>query len=168
MILEFLRGKGTDHRGRSLSDVWKMSLDELETQHDYIQWMFPLKEPSRFVASAPVLSAQDCEVVGQDPEIRSNAIRSLRVMLAFYGLEPTRDSEGVRVLPLRQFSERAAIWLSPGNHNLLRITRILRSLRLLGLRVESEALFRCLESIYSRFKDVIGEESFAYWRDGAT
>lgn len=43
-IFDFFRLAGHDHRGRSLPAIRRFSLDELERQHDYIQWLFPLPE----------------------------------------------------------------------------------------------------------------------------
>jgi len=42
------------------------------------------------------------------------------------------------------FAERAKNWVTPGNHNHLRITRVLKSLRLLGLEPETAGFFECL------------------------
>jgi hypothetical protein len=43
-----------------------------------------------------------------------------------------------------RFLERSRNWLRPGNHNHLRLTRIMQSLWILGLRAEAKALQRCL------------------------
>ena len=42
------------------------------------------------------------------------------------------------------FPARSRVWLTPGNHNHLRLTRIMDSLSTLGLRAEALALQRCL------------------------
>ena len=41
-IVQFYRGNGRDHRGRSLAEIVAWSDAMLESVHDYIQWMFPL------------------------------------------------------------------------------------------------------------------------------
>ena len=46
------------------------------------------------------------------------------------------------------FDERSRVWLTSGNHNFLRISRILRSLSLLGHGKNASALLECLEGIY--------------------
>ena len=43
-----------------------------------------------------------------------------------------------------RFERRAADWLEPGNHNHLRLTRIMQSLASLGLAAEARGLQRCL------------------------
>ena len=48
-LLGFLIGAGTDAAGRNHADIIAMTDAELEQHHDYIQWLFPLPEPSRAV-----------------------------------------------------------------------------------------------------------------------
>ena len=45
-IVDFYAGVAPDHRGRSLAQLQSQSLSALETNHDYIQWLFPLPERS--------------------------------------------------------------------------------------------------------------------------
>ena len=111
-VLQFLNGTGTDHRGRSLDDILSMSDDQLEIRHDYIQWLFPLSEPSAAVPGSPVLSAADIETIRRDASAPNNLLRALDRMRLFYS--------------------RTSHWLTPGNHNHLRITRIISSLHKLG------------------------------------
>ena len=54
-LVEFYAGRGTDFAGRRIEDIWRMSLDELEYNHDYIQWLFPLRERSGVQPDVPVL-----------------------------------------------------------------------------------------------------------------
>jgi len=46
-------GIGTDHRGRYIQDIWNFDLETLEKEHDYIQWLSPLKEGSKYNKNAP-------------------------------------------------------------------------------------------------------------------
>jgi len=64
-----------------------------------------------------------------------------------------------------QFDQRVPeIWAYP-NHNWLRITRILRSLSVLGLENEAKSLYGQLEAIYSTRKFPVTAETFQYWTD---
>jgi hypothetical protein len=61
------------------------------------------------------------------------------------------------------FTSRAAdVWAAP-NHNWLRVTRILRSLTLLGLENEARALFKWLDETYGSRRFPITAETFRYW-----
>ncbi|MFM7524703.1 MAG: opioid growth factor receptor-related protein [Betaproteobacteria bacterium] len=45
-MVAFLEGSGTDTDSRRLSDIWQFDDDEIDYTHDFIQWMFPLREAS--------------------------------------------------------------------------------------------------------------------------
>ncbi len=67
------------------------------------------------------------------------------------------------MLPGPNFDRRAAdVWQAP-NHNWLRITRILRSLTLLGLADRARALYERLEAFYTRHQFPIDADTFGYW-----
>jgi len=142
-LVAFYEGTGTDDRGRRLDDIWTFSHDELEGVHDYIQWLFPLAERSAFNPDAPVLDAATIARFKSDATIRRNMQRSLAMMRGFY-----EDPE----------------WLSPGNHNYLRLTRILKSLSLVGLDGEARQLLAWLEEIYKTHAPVIGTRTLDFWR----
>ena len=67
--LDFYRGNGPDSEGRTLAEILAWSDDELEAVHDYIQWLFPLPEPSMFNADAPVLTPAEIAAARADASI---------------------------------------------------------------------------------------------------
>jgi hypothetical protein len=166
-LINFYAGGGSDNRGRMLSEIHRWSDEELERTHDYIQWLFPLSERSAFNMHAPILDAKVIQEFRARPELRENLRASFVRMLAFLGFRLLTD-EPLRVVPAADFGEQAQNWLTPGNHNHLRITRILKSLRILGLEEEATALFRCLEGLHGKESRTprprISEETFSYWR----
>ncbi len=193
-LTDFYNVKGTDGAGRLITGVWEFSLDERETVHDYIQWLFPLTEPSQFNPDAPLLTADDIE------NIRDTfVLYSYRKMLAFYGLqevlypagsfvikievEEFGDSEGFAhlqrivgrdaLVPLlgpnvnHLFEKRKKVWLTSGNHNFLRITRILKCLKLFGLHGQAVAFRDALTEIYLQHAHIIGPETYEFWYDAS-
>ena len=151
-ILDFYRG-GRDVRGRSLDQVLAWDDALLEMVHDYIQWLFPLPERSAFNADAPLLTSEDIAAFRNDPALRDRLRAAYHRMLRFYAL-PTDTAETF-----------AAQWLTPGNHNFLRITRILRCLRLLGLEAEARDFLNHLEALYTAGAGrIIGSRTLEYWR----
>jgi hypothetical protein len=88
-------------------------------------------------------------------------------MLAFYGLE-MRGTVSLSVTRASSFTERAENWVTPSNHNHLRITRILKSLRLLGLEAEAAAFFECLADIHhgeaQKAEPGISAETLTFWQ----
>lgn len=160
-LLAFYRGTGTDRAGRRLVAIWAFSHLQLEATHDYIQWLFPLPTRSAFDPSAPVLDARTRAAFAAEPGLRERLLRSLDVMLAFYGL--ARDGE--RVAPRPDFEARARHWLVAGDHNHRRLTRIVRALRLLGCETEADALRACLITIAAeRGATAVSPTTLAHWR----
>ena len=157
-ILRFLAGEGTDNRGRFLSNLWKKGNFFLETCHDYIQWMFPLNEESQHNSKAPVLTKEEIAFIQSNETIQRNMLKSLDVMLRFYGLE--RD--GKKFQRGKNFEKRRKWWITKNNHNFLRITRILKSLKLCGLDNYAWALFEELGQIYLEYP-IISDETLGHW-----
>jgi hypothetical protein len=161
-LVDFYRGQAADSEGRFLQDIWGWDDGELEAVHDFIQWLFPLPEPSRFNADAPLLEQEDITAFQNDKQLRANLRKSFERILTFLGLHQAENGE---VVEGENFATRAFdVWDSP-NHNWLRITRILRSLRLLGLATEGQLLYRRLEELYRSRRFPISADTFRYWTE---
>lgn len=163
-LIGFYRDGETDDRGRRLAEILTWGDERLEEVHDFIQWLFPLPERSGANPAAPVLDRETIEAFQTTPAMREGLRQAFERMLRFYGLR----WNGAGVERAENFQERAQNWLWPGNHNHLRLTRILRSTLLLGLEPESKALFQALNGIYREFPDRISSRTYAFWRDAAT
>jgi hypothetical protein len=147
-IIGFLSGESPDSEGRYLSEIQKWSDSRLESAHDFIQWMFPLIEPSRVNQDAPLLDRETIAEIRSRPELLDAVRASFRCMQNFY--------------------ERSLHWVTPGNHNHLRITRILTCLALLGLKTEAVEFFHFLERVYKqeqrRTPPGITHRSYDLWK----
>jgi hypothetical protein len=163
-LLGFYSGTGSDDRGRRLEDIWRFSHAELEVIHDFIQWLFPLAERSAYNPGAPVLDDATIERFATGATLRRNVERSLDVMLDFYGF--ARDGDRIDQAP--SFAERSANWLTPGNHNFLRLTRMLKSLTVLGLAPHARELLDRLEELYATHERVIGQRTMSFWRQAVS
>jgi hypothetical protein len=80
-------------------------------------------------------------------------------MLTFYGLQQSDCA----VVPSLTFPERSRNWLRPMNHNHLRLTRILRSLHLLGMTEESRALQAFLLQLAGDRPEAISPRTRHFW-----
>jgi hypothetical protein len=156
-IVSFYKGLTPDAFGRKITDIWAYSDQQLEDIHNYIQRLFPNRTPSAFV-NAPLLDDATVRAFLEDEELRQRLLASFDRILRFYGLQ----REGERVVRSSDFAVKARNWLTPYNHNFLRITRILLCLKELGLGVWADAFFRCLEEIHAEHPE-IGAETFHYW-----
>jgi hypothetical protein len=110
-VVGFLEGSGRDAAGRSIYEVLGYGLGPLESRHDFIQWLFPLPTPSRAVPGAPVLTPSDIETLRASRIAQTNLAAATATMTRFYAVTDH--------------------WLQADNHNHLRISRIIKSLRLL-------------------------------------
>jgi Opioid growth factor receptor (OGFr) conserved region len=166
-LTRFFAG-GADDGGRTFDEIVAWDDARLEMVHDYIQWLFPLPERSGANPWAPMLDAVTIAAIRRDAAMRGRLRAGFLRMLAFYGFAP----EGDRVVEGPRFAPAARNWLHAGNHNHLRLTRILRSLRVLGLEQESAALWEALRGLYEREKAAgrrtITAETFVFWRQAAT
>jgi hypothetical protein len=164
-LLAFYEGTGADHRGRRIGDILQFSLAELEEVHDYIQWLFPLNEPSAVMPKAPLVDAECIRAFTDDAKLTDTMRLSFETMLAFYGLKLDQTAAELVISKSADFVPRAENWLRLGDHNFLRLTRIMRSMSLLGQRPLALALLACLERIYDEGGSaVISASTLGYWR----
>jgi hypothetical protein len=143
-LTDFLLDDGCDASGRKHGEILELPDDSLEKLHDYIQWLFPLPEPSSAVPSAPVMTDEDIEALRASRLTRNRMLQAMERMLRFYSANNH--------------------WLRPHDHNHLRITRIIRSLRLL---VDDETANQFFSRIIKWVQDTkapISSTSLAYWR----
>jgi hypothetical protein len=165
-LIAFYSGDGTDDRGRTLAEIWAWDDEQLEYVHDYVQWLFPLAEASMFNSSAPILTADDIKQFRGNPELRCNLRKSFQRILSFYGFVLDETGAVAVISPGPEFSQHAMNWLTPNNHNFLRLTRIMKSMTLLGLPSCAQALLACLEDLYAgETGKSIGPRTMRYWRD---
>lgn len=128
-FIDFYENKAKDFKGRLLSDMWAYSNSQFEAFHDFIQYLFPLNEKSYHSTTAPVLSTEDIKQLRSSELAKNNMLKSLNKFRDFLGIGEERNSERIK------------FWCHPSNHNLLRITRAIRSLRLFGLEKEAKEFY---------------------------
>ena len=164
-ILLYYSKKGTDQSNRTIEDVWSFTNTKLEKVHDYIQWLFPTTVMSEHNEYAPVLTREDIRKFKNCISYRKNMLKSLDLMLNFYGLVRLPLNGKVLIQTSTNFKTRSKVWLTEDNHNFLRLSRIIRSLSELGMKANAEALYHCLkDKIYPDYKKVIKSSSLRYWK----
>ena len=161
-LVDFFGG-GVDDQGRTHAGILAWDDERLELVHDYIQWIFPLPERSGANPRAPVLSAATIATIRGNPEMQARLRAAFLRMLAFYGFA----WRGEAVVEGTGFAAAAQNWLHPENHNHLRLTRMLRSLRVLGLEQEATMLWRMLKDVSRQGGDAgrprITDRTLAFW-----
>lgn len=142
-LVAFLEGSGTDTGSRRLSDIWQFDDDEIDHTHDFIQWMFPLREASGANFNALTLATSDIEAIQSSMQCRQNLEKSATWILAFF--------------------ERTEEIFQYTNHNHLRVTRIIKSLRLLHSDQQAEQFKQAVLGIIQARGARINPVTVAFW-----
>ncbi|WP_097005305.1 opioid growth factor receptor-related protein [Lacrimispora amygdalina] len=162
---DFFQNKARNINSNYLKDYWDMSNDELEIKHDYIQYMFPLYEYSKVEPFIPILTEYEMNQIKRDSMqyslIQENIKKSFKMMLRFYGLK----LEKVEIEKGNDFEKRKEIWINSGNHNYLRITRILKCLMIFEMMDEAMAFYRILLKLKEEYQEEIDDVSVEFWTE---
>lgn len=159
-LLAFYYGSHPDHQGRLLAEILRQDDLWWETTHDFIQWVFPLAEASRVVPGSPLVDRATAQAFGSDEILQAHLRASYGRMLAFLGLR----HDGRTVVKAASWPARRAEWFTQPTHNSLRITRVLKSLQLLGLTAEAAAFHAALQALCEHEPGAgIGAEARRYW-----
>ena len=142
-LVNFHLALGTDDAGRYITEITAFSFQELEFTHDYIQWLFPLPEPSAYAPDAPVLDEETLAEFRKRPALSHSINYSAQVMLRFYG---TNNH-----------------WITRNNHNYLRISRIIRCLALVGLEELANDFYNSMKKLVTNIDGEVTPETLKYW-----
>ena len=118
-IYLFLKGFGTDDRGRTLQSIWDFDDQTIDTCHNFIQKIFPTNEQSTHSLNTFFIDSNELiDHIRIDPRAAKNLLISKDWFLAYLS--------------------RNNSWQYGYNHNQLRVTRVIKSLLLLVSRVEAQ------------------------------
>lgn len=162
-LVEFYRGEIPNNEGVFLEQILDYTYGQLEIDHAYVQWIFPLKERSMFNIDAPLLHDEEIILFKTDIELKNKVSEVTQKMLDYFGM---CFHHGVVCWqePDPEYGHKdPKWWLRHFNHNFLRMTRMLSSLRYLGLENVSVAVYECLLSC----REMYGNESYNYWTEAA-
>ena len=144
-LIAFLRNEEVDFKNRTLSDIWAYDDMQIETNHDFIQFLLPLNTLSRHSFHDIYLS-DDAQIT----EIRSSKAIQANI----------RTSANWFLM----FLKRVNYWRVGYNHNQLRITRVIECLRLLISDCEADKFYQDVLSILG--PDIkINEHAFKFWKE---
>lgn len=125
------------HVGRhSITDVLLFDDGEMERIHDYVQWVFPnprISQAQRDAAPYP-LSRDEAIIMASDPIIMTKVYIMLAKILKHWGIRwrPWATDASPRVEMRIVDPQRFGQLLGAGNHNQLRMTRVLTFLFCIG------------------------------------
>lgn len=144
-VLKFLEGAGEDHARRTHAFILAQNDIFWEEQHDFIQWVFPLNEKSMAVPKSPVLRA---------PEVRD-----------IKDSQKAQEALQKATKRFKRFLHNSFDWRYYNDHNHLRITRVIKSLR---LTVSDESATKFKSWVYDELGDDlnrIDHKTRSFWQD---
>lgn len=116
----------------------QMDFEMMESSHTFIQWIFPIDTASRFNKDAALLDVDNARSISRNPCSILRVKESFIMMLEFFGF-CMQDDDIIVV-----FNEVRLAHLGSHPHNWMRISRMLRSLVLIGLPRFADAFFKAL------------------------
>lgn len=171
--IKFLSGEEIQDKSfkfRSCEEFRKASDGDLEKHHDYIQVVFPNLEKSRYANQDLYLNKnlKKWKELMQNLEIRLKIQKNLKLnlirILKFFGFEVTlgEDSEITKLV-----AKNDGVVFNPGDHNSLRLTRVLKCLKIFGLDDEYNLIINSInsnEEITAEIKkNPTLKNSYEYW-----
>jgi hypothetical protein len=144
-LVHFHTGRGRDSAGRRHQEVLALDDDHLEWTYDWTQWTFPLPERSDLCPQAPVLDDVDQAILRTSDEARERMGRAQMRMISFL-------QDGTR-------------WLRESDYNHFRITRAIRSSRLVLGDQHANDFRRTVLEMMMRRQHRVGRRAVASWRE---
>lgn len=143
-LFDFYCGNATGPRNLTLDEILTLSHGQFEDSHNFIQWLFPLPEPSKHNKDAPLLDDETITAMKENETCQANLKRAFLYFEKF--LQETKE-----------------VWVTPKNHNFLRITRAIRSLKLLNLSHLANVIYFKAFEVYLDYPDIVGENTLKFW-----
>jgi len=156
-FLDFYLGQCPNENGMKIEQIFTFSEEELEIHHNFIQWLFPMTVPSSVCPEALLATPEIISAFKQDRALQNQLLRATKMMLAHYGLRLLED----QVLMGEDFPSKKK---NISGHNLLRISRILKSLVTLGQHELSHCIFVCLNNLVHSEMAELQSTVDSYWR----
>jgi hypothetical protein len=139
LLLKYFSGERVHPGGKTIHESLNMNGPRIGNTGGVIQWLFPLTTPSTHVPRAPTLSPFELKVFRTDPELRELYLVGVNRFLERFGISVHGNSGSIEP----DFNTRKK-WMYPSYHAFMPVTRILRSLKLLGFPDEFATLLKIL------------------------
>jgi len=162
-ILMFYYGEKIDKCRFVINQVLNFTDIEMEQNHDFIQWLFPTNEQSQFNLNAPLLTDSDTTVFKTNINVKNTVAQAIDRFMYFLGFNAIYPDEiNTKVLDNLIIYEPTTyateIMLNEFNHNHMRITRMIKFLKLIN-HWQLELVFNAVHD------NCAVEDSKKYWKE---
>lgn len=144
ILYQFYCEKGHTNAGLTFENIIGFSDDEIENTHHFIKWIFPTKHPSQAQPSSPCLTYNDLRLLSWSDIFYENFENAVTWFL--------------------RFLKRNKVWVGKYNHNQLRITRAIISIRTLHSFELASWFHQSILSIAGG-GDKLSPATLGYWQD---
>lgn len=144
---EFLANKVKDGHGRYISEIHCFNYREIEHTCDFLQWVFPTHVASPIEPRAWVLTAEDIYRIRRWPDAIGNHI--------------------IAVQRMKRFFENTSEWLTVGDHNHKRITRIIDNISLVSCMRDARIFWERIAHMNVDAGGPVNPTTLAFWRHAA-
>ncbi len=176
-VVKFLCDEMEHPRGFTHAELLSFTDDQFERCHDLIQWLFPSDEPSNMQPDSPVLTVEDMIFLRSriDTKVRVNVNLAFRRFLEFLGFEIiASDPNDIWSFVFncgKNWETNKKYWLTKGrytNHNLLRITRVIKCLNMLGVENKrgysvSDNFYQAVCYVAKENPKCVSEKTLEFW-----
>lgn len=164
LLASFYTGNGKDIEGRTFEEILGWGDDQLESVHNYIQWLFPIFRPSTGSSNVLQLTQPILRELKSSNTAKEKLQKAFGRMMTFYGLQYNSEEKEVSQISWEKVKSK---WTEDGfSHNHLRITRILTCLMHMGFSDQARAFLEQLSQIYrkkSKELNISKETLEDYW-----
>jgi hypothetical protein len=155
-----------DDRGNTLDSTLRRDNDWYEDSRYFVQWMFPIAEPSQVKQDGPMLSAIDFLRLADDRRVHEGVMSGVVRLLCFLGLR--LDPVGGGAVAGENWTVEWHRWARFPGHNDMRVSRMLRCLALIGEAELAKNIYLDLERLIRHTRGAeAAEPALAYWRAAA-
>lgn len=132
-LQKFFANSGDPYDLDLILNEWTDS--QWETTHNFIQWVFPTSEKSKYNLDAPILDAKTAKYIrdNHDRVIHQSVLRFIKFL---------KNEDALRFR----------------NHNFLRVTRVIKSLKEMGFEQYAQSFFN-----YVMSWTLVNGQHFEYW-----
>ena len=142
-LREFLKNNETDIYHRYISEIWSFNDEQIETTHNFIQFLFPLTQPSKNSFNKIYINSDDLLYeLKSDKKVRESIIYSSNWYFSFL--------------------ERNQHWQTYYDHNHLRISRVIESLNIIVSNRQANRFYKQVLDIC--IEELINDETKLIWK----
>lgn len=112
--IDFLNEKTKTENNKTYLEILSYSDEELDSDHAFIQWLFPTTTQSNYSKKCPIIDIEQLQIeIIKDVKIINKLIMSQEMMLEYWGLTDNQNIKKIEKL---------------NGHDALRLSRMLQSL----------------------------------------